>query len=227
MPRLNGRRSTWAPRARATWDVRSAEPSSTTTISKPGSKARISSITRVTLSSSFSAGTIATRRRGARRSRRASRWGASCTSSATGPNGGAGLDSDEAEHPARPVGVRVLVERPLPSAAAELLRSRRIREQVAVGRNRRVRVLYDEELAPRLEPALDARVRIRDDRRAGHRELERPRGRRRGHARVRPPRHVEVDPRPGDRAVERVERHVADQTSPTRVALEVAAAERE
>src|SRR5204862_7679302 len=43
------------------------EPSSTTTMARPGSKARSSSITRPMLCSSFSAGTIATRRSSRRR----------------------------------------------------------------------------------------------------------------------------------------------------------------
>src|SRR5438874_581215 len=67
MPRLKGRRSTRAPFAAATCDVASTEPSSTTTTSRPGSKARSSSITRPTLCSSFNAGTIAIRRSSRRR----------------------------------------------------------------------------------------------------------------------------------------------------------------
>src|SRR5579864_2319460 len=67
MPRLNGSRSTRAPFAAATRDVRSDEPSSTTTMSRPGSNARSSSITRPIVCSSFSAGTIATRRSSPRR----------------------------------------------------------------------------------------------------------------------------------------------------------------
>src|SRR5436305_10130893 len=61
MPRLKGRRTTWAPRSAAMPAVRSIEPSSTTTTSKPGSNARISSMTRPTVASSFRAGTIAMR----------------------------------------------------------------------------------------------------------------------------------------------------------------------
>src|SRR5438270_4643332 len=227
IPRLNGRRMTRAPRAAATCAVRSTEPSSTTTTSKPGSKARISSITWATLCSSFSAGTIATRRSGARRSRRPSRSGASCTSSATDPHGGGRLDPDELEQAPRAVGIGVLVEGPLARAAPELLGRARIREQLLVGADGPVRVLDDEQLAARLEPALDAGVRIRDDRRARHRELEGPRGRRRRHARMRSPGHVEVDPRRRDRAIEPVERDVADEPRPPGVALEVTAAERE
>src|SRR5205085_7624181 len=134
------------------------------TISKPGSNARISSITRATLSSSFSAGTIATRRSGERRSRRPSRSAASCTSSATNPHGGSRPDSDEVEEAARAVGVRVLVERPFARAAPELLCCAGIGEQVLIGADGPVRVLDDEELAPGLEPPLDPGVGIRDDR---------------------------------------------------------------
>ena len=52
-------------------------------------------------------------------------------------------------------------------------------------------------------------VRVRDDRGAGGGELERTSGRRSRDRRVWSPRHVQVDPRRGDRACEDVERNVA------------------
>src|SRR5438270_4407903 len=170
MPRLNGRRITRAPCARATSAVRSAEPSSTTTISKPESKARISSTTRPMQASSLRAGTIATRRR------------------ALSSSSGVGRDSvavsatrrldrlrrlrgqpEEVEQAPRAVRVGVLVERPLPRPAPELVRGRAIGEQLAVQARRLVLVARDEQLLPRLEPPPDTFVRIRDDRRSGHR----------------------------------------------------------
>src|SRR5581483_4226571 len=66
MPRLNGSRSTRAPAPRAARVVPSAEPS-TTTMSRPGSNAHSSAITLPIVCSSFSAGTIATRRSSRRR----------------------------------------------------------------------------------------------------------------------------------------------------------------
>src|SRR5438874_13717940 len=67
MPRLNGRRSTYAPFAAATREVPSTEPSSTMTMSNPGSNARSSSMTLAMVCSSVSAGAIATRRTSPRR----------------------------------------------------------------------------------------------------------------------------------------------------------------
>src|SRR5436190_2471498 len=67
MPRLKGSRRTRAPFARATWAVASTEPSSTTTTSSTSSKAWSSSITCATVCCSFSAGTIAMRRRSRKR----------------------------------------------------------------------------------------------------------------------------------------------------------------
>ena len=75
--------------------------------------------------------------------------------------------------------VGVLVEHALAGAGAQLLGLRRVVEQVAVGGDRLVGVVDDEQLAARLEPALDPLVRVRDDRGAGGGELERPAGRRR------------------------------------------------
>src|SRR5919197_6723130 len=228
MPRLNGRRITRAPCARATSAVRSAEPSSTTTISKPGSKARISSTTRPMHASSLRAGTIATRRLARRPSRAAGR--ASVAVSAT-----RGLDRlrrlrgqpEEIEHASRAVRVGVLVERALAGAAPQLVRGRRVGEELAVQARRLVLVVRDEQLLPRLEPALDALVGVRDDRGAGHRELERPRRRGGEEPRVGAPREVQVDPRRGDGAVEGVEGDVADEARAAGVALEVVAAEGE
>src|SRR5262245_15189055 len=221
MPRLKGRRITYAPRPDATSAVRSVDPSETTTTSSPGSIARSSSSTRPTLRSSLNAGTIAIRLTVASSAEPVD--GALSTSVDTR------LDSrpDELEQPPRAVAVRVLVEDPFACAAAELLGLPRVVEQIAVGHDRLVCVVDDEQLAPRLEPALDAVVRVRDDRRRARRELERPRRRRRVHARVRAAREAEVDARGGDRAREDVEGDVAGQARAARVALEVAAAERE
>src|SRR5918912_3844056 len=185
MPRLNGRRITSAPWARATSAVRSAEPSSTTTISKPGSNARISSTTRAMQSSSLRAGTTATRRRARSPSRGAG--GASVAVSAT-----RSLDrlrrlrgqAEEVEHTARTVRVGVLVERALAGAAPQLLRGRRVGEELAVQARGLVLVVRDEQLVPRLEPPLDPLVRVGDDRGARHRELERSRRRRGEESRV-------------------------------------------
>src|SRR5919198_4334909 len=159
MPRLNGRRITRAPCARATSAVRSAEPSSTTTISKPESKARISSTTRPMQVSSFSAGTIATRRRALSPSSAAGRG--SVAVSAT-----RGLDRlrrlrgqpEEVEHAPRAVRVRVLVERALAGAPPHFLGGRPVGQQLAVQARGLVLVVRDEQLLPRLEPALDALV---------------------------------------------------------------------
>ena len=78
----------------------------------------------------------------------------------------------------------------------------------------------------RLEPALDARVRVGDDRCSRGRELERAAGRRAGHGRVRAARDVEIDPRRGDGSSEDVERDIAEARAAD-VALEVAPAEGE
>src|SRR5207244_6458271 len=104
---------------------------------------------------------------------------------------------------------------------------RGIAKQVAIGGDRLVGVVDDDELAARLEPALDALVRVRDDRGAAGGELEGPARRRREHGRVGPARDVEVDPGRGDRTWEHVERDVADESRPAGVAPEVGAAERD
>src|SRR5919199_5425668 len=147
MPRLNGSRSTRAPCARATSAVRSAEPSSTTTISKPASKARISSTTRPMHASSLRAGTIATRRSAASPPARAGRG--SVAASAT-----RGLDRlrrlraqpEEVEHAARAVRVGVLVERALAGPPPQLFGRRRVGEQLLVQARRLVFVARDLQL---------------------------------------------------------------------------------
>src|SRR5215218_1498422 len=211
MPRLYGSRRTTAPRARATSAVRSEEPSSTTTIARPSSNARNSSTTPAMHSSSLYAGTIATRRSSRR--------------SATG--------RDRLRHPGeleqapRAVRVRVLVEHALSRAAAKLLGLSRIVEQLAIRGERLVGRFDDDELAPRIEPAIDALVGVRDDRGAARRELERARSRRGTHGRVRAARDVQVDPRRRDRSREDVERDIADRARVSGVAAEVTPAEHE
>src|SRR4051812_20870581 len=196
MPRLKGRRTTWAPARAAAAAVPSGEPSSTTTTSKAASNARISSITCAMQSSSLYAGTIAIR-------------------SAT--NGFLHTHADQVEQPPRPVEVGVLVERALAGGAPHLLRAPRVVEQLLVGGGRLLGVRDDQQLAAGLEPALDPLVRVGDDRRAGHGELERPRGRGGVEVRVRPARDVEADPRRGGHAREDVERNVGDPPRPAGV----------
>src|SRR5262249_14118207 len=100
-------------------------------------------------------------------------------------------------------------------------------EQLAIRLDRLVGAADDPDLLLRLEPALDPLMRVRDDRRTRRRQLERAgRGRPR-ELRVRATRDVQVDPRRRDRAAEDVERHVTDRPGATRVAAEVAPAERE
>src|SRR4051794_13092577 len=123
--------------------------------------------------------------------------------------------------------IRMLVEHAFTRAASHLLRLRRIREQLAIGVDGLRRVLDDQQLRPRLEPALEAVVRVRDDRRARRRELERPAGRRGVDGRVRAASDAEIDTRSRDRAGEDVEGDVADLARVARVALEVASTENE
>src|SRR5712691_1104713 len=132
MPRLNGSRTTTAPAAAATSGVRSVEPSATTTTSKPGSNARISSTTRAIDASSFSAGTTAQR-----------------FSSAA--NGGPLAQAQELEQPLGPAPVGVLVEHALAGPLAELLGLARVAEQLPVGSERLVGVVHDDQLAAGLE----------------------------------------------------------------------------
>src|SRR6266511_474768 len=226
MPRLNGRRTTYAPRSAATPAVRSVEPSSTTTISKPGSKARISSITRPTVSSSFRAGTIARRLSSASRARTASRGGAG-TSASSATRRHRRRDAGALEDLQRPVRIGVLVQDALPRAPAHRLCPAGIVEQLPVRRERLVGGRGDAELGSGLEPPLDALLRIGDDRGAGGGELEWAARRRGIHRRVRAARDVEVDARARDRLREHVEGHVADEARVADVAAEVAPAERE
>ena len=86
-----------------------------------------------------------------------------------------GLEPDELEQPSCAVRVRVLVEDALARAPPHLLGLRRVGDELAVRRDGLLRALDDDELAPRLEPALDPLVRVRDDRRTRRRELERAR----------------------------------------------------
>ena len=168
-------RKAHAPRRRdvpRTSQVSSAEPSSTTRTSSVGSKARISSITPPIEPCSLNAGTIAILLTPAPRSRQ------------------------QVEQLARAVPVGVLVEHALACAAAELARpAPGSSSSVAIGGDRLVGVVDDEQLRAGLEPALDPVVRVRDDRRAGGGELERPARRRRVDGRVRAARDAEVDAR--------------------------------
>src|SRR5579862_432393 len=170
MPRLNGRRSTRAPFTCATAAVRSADPSSMTTTSMPGSNARSSSITCGTVCSSLNAGTIATRRNSVRPGSEAA--GTSVTvASDTGAHGHP--EAEKVEHTTRAMRVRVLVEDALARPAAELFRLAGVGEQLLVRGDRLVRIGDDAQL---VEPPLDARDRVGDDRGPGRRQLEQPAG---------------------------------------------------
>src|SRR5438445_7001246 len=145
MPRLKGRRRTYAPFSRAIFAVRSTEPSSTTTMSKRGSKARSSSMTRATDSSSLRAGTMARQRRSPRPGTSSARC--SATSSAIrGDRLGLGADAEEIEQPFRAPRVGVLVEHALAGTAAELLGGGRVVEELAIVGERLVGVVGDEQL---------------------------------------------------------------------------------
>ena len=85
-------------------------------------------------------------------------------------------EPDQLEQLPRAVRVGVLVEDALARAGAHRLGLRRVGEQLAVRGERLVGVVDDEQLLPRLEPALDPLVGVRDDRGAGGGELERPAG---------------------------------------------------
>ena len=202
MPRLNGSATTCAPCSRARAAVASCDASSITTTSKLGSNARISSITWPIAPSSLNAGTIAILfMRGTptsdERRAPAARGGDRCARRArVRARGG---------RAPRPAPDRRAASRYAATASSALV--------------------DDEQLRPGLEPPLDAVVRVRDDRRAGGRELERPARRRRVDRRVRAARDAEVDARRGDRAREDVERDVADEPRRADVAVEVAAAE--
>src|SRR5262249_7722544 len=143
------------------------------TISMSRSTARSSSITAPIEPSSLYAGTIATRLRAA--SCGSTVAGASCSVSAMDRRPRRHAEAEQPEQQPRAVHVRVLVERSLARRAAELVRAARVVEQLSIRIDRLVRAGDDEQLAPRLEPPLDALVRVRDDRGAGHGQLERPR----------------------------------------------------
>src|SRR5882762_10023332 len=127
MPRLNGRRTTCAPCSAATSAVRSAEPSETTTTSRPGSNARSSSITRPMLRSSLYAGTIAIRRNASADTRFLAK-------------------SEQLEQLPCAVAIRVLVEDAFARAAPHLLGLRRVPEQAAVRLHCLVGVIDDNQL---------------------------------------------------------------------------------
>src|SRR4029077_43776 len=224
MPRLKGRRSTCAPRSAAIPAVRSVEPSSTTTMSNPGSNAWISSITRPTLSSSFSAGTMAIRFSSPSWASTASRGGAgTAASSATRCHRCA--EPDELENLASAVSVRVLVEHTLPGTSPHRLSGARIVEELSIRGQRLVGRRHDPQLGAAVEPALDPLVRVRHDRCPRSSELEWPARGRCVDGRVRAARDVEVDPRTGDGLSEDVERNVADDLRPADVPAKVLAAE--
>src|SRR5919201_665746 len=195
IPRLKGRRTTWAPCRAATDAVSSADASSTTTTSMPGSKTRSSSITRPTFASSFSAGTIASRRSPCRRSTTDAAGGAGAVANSA-TDGDRRREADQVEDLPRAMRVRVLVEHALARPPPHLLRRGRVGEQLAVRRERLVGARDDAQLRARLEPPLHACDRRGDDGRSGGGELERPCRRGGEHCGVRPPRDVQVDPRP-------------------------------
>src|SRR5690348_9647595 len=89
---------------------------------------------------------------------------AGATGSATGASGDmrscADAEVEKIEHLPRAVAVGVLVEDALARPATHLLGLRGVVEQHPVGGNRLVGVGGHDQLAPRLEPALDPVVRI-------------------------------------------------------------------
>src|SRR3954451_4863642 len=226
MPRLNGSRSTCAPRSTAIPAVRSTEPSSTTTTSIPGSNAFSSSITRPTLASSFIAGTIASRFSDESPAT-CSAGGAASSSSAMRRHGGRRADPEQIEQPPRTMSIRVLVEDSRARVAAELLGCAPVGEQLAICGDGFLHRTDDEQLASRLEPAVDPVVRIRDDRGAGGRKLEQAARRRRIHGRVRLARDVEIDAACGDDAREQRDGEVAELAGAADVAAEICTAEDE
>src|SRR5689334_19713744 len=104
-------------------------------------------------SSSFSAGTIATRRSSASPGRLAAD-GATTTTSDTRAHRDA--EADQIEQPPCAMRVRVLVEHALACAAAELLRLRGIGQQLAVRGDGLVHVADDAQVALGIKPPLDA-----------------------------------------------------------------------
>src|SRR5580765_8686707 len=99
-----------------------------TTISRPGSNARISSITSAIASCSFSAGTIATRFSAIILG--SSARGAASATSAT--NGLRNPDPEQLEQAPRAVDVRVLIECTLARGATHLLGAAGVVEELAV-----------------------------------------------------------------------------------------------
>src|SRR5262245_37953680 len=93
-------------------------------------------------------------------------------------------EADQLEQSPRAINVPVLVERPLACGTAQLLGTARVVEELRVGVDRLVRGRDDEQLPAGLEPAVDSLVRIGDDRRSGHRQLERACRRGGGNGRV-------------------------------------------
>src|SRR5215213_3235592 len=146
MPRLNGSRTTCAPAAAATAAVRSAEPSSTTTTSKAGSKARISRTTPPMAPSSLRAGTIATPRR--------ARGGEEAAAGLASSDADDIPHPDQLQQPLRAVHVGVLVEHALAGARAHRLGRAGVVQELAVRVHGLFGAVDDEQLAPRLEPAL-------------------------------------------------------------------------
>src|SRR5215210_773796 len=205
--------------------VRSVEPSSTTTMSKPGSNARISSITRPTVCSSFRAGTIASRLSSPSRASTASR-GRAGASASSAMRGHGRSDFDELEDLARAMRIRVLVEHPLASTPPHRLGRTRVVQELAVGGQRFVGRRDDPHLRAGLEPALDSVVRIGDDRRARGCKLEGPARRGCENGRVRAPRDVQVDACAGDRLRKDVEGNITDQPRIAQITPKISAAER-
>src|SRR5256714_1177017 len=214
----------WAPRSAAMPAVRSVEPSSTTTISNPGSNARISSITRPTDASSFSAGTIASRF-SSPSCASTSPVGGTRTSASSAMRGHRRRGTDQIQDLPGAVGVRVLVEHTLAGTTSHRLCRPGIVQQLTVGGDGLLCGGHDTQLGAGLEPALDALVWIGDDRRARGCELERATGRRCVHGRVGTARDVQVDPAAGDGLREHVEGDVADHARVADVAAEVPPAE--
>src|SRR4029079_2236744 len=225
MPRLKGRRTTTAPAATAAFVVSSLDPSSTTTTSIPGSKSWISETTAPIAASSSNAGTTATIRGLTRAPGRRPLGGWRLTEDVSHVH--RRLELEEPQHQPGAVAVGVLVQDALSRAGAPRGGLARVVEEHVVRLERRLCVVHDEQLLTRLEPPLDPRVRVRDDRRAGRGELERPARRGALDRRVHAPGQVQVDAGGRDRAREHVERHVADDPRAADVPLEVPAAERE
>src|SRR6185436_3008600 len=195
-------------------------------MSNPGSNAWISSITRPTLPSSFSAGTMAIRFSSPSCASTASRGGAG-TAASSATCGHRCAEPDELEDLASAVSVRVLVENTLPGTLPHRLRSAWIVEELSIRGQRLSGRRDDPQLGSHVEPALNPFVRVRHDRRPRGCELEWPARGRCVDGRVRATRDVEVDPRTGDRLSEDVEGDIADHLRAADVPAKVLAAEGE